>query len=93
MAEQYRHLTLRKAARHSSSICLQPEFLLIRKRSSPPPEEYRAKPDSDTLTALFEVSDPGGKNYFGESISPQAALTQIVRMREDLLKMLPDTPN
>jgi malonyl-CoA decarboxylase len=88
VAEQYQQLT--PAGRESFFLkLLQPEFLADPQAVIAAAEKYRANPNSDTLTALFTVSEPLRQELFRRINLAPGGTEAVVAMRGDLLKMLP----
>jgi len=88
VAEQYRQLTPGEREAFFLNL-LQPEFLADPQDVIAAAEKYRANPNSDTLTALFAVSEPRRQELFRRINQAPGGTEGVVRMREDLLKMLP----
>ena len=88
VAGQYRRLTPRGREAFFFNL-LEPEFLADPQAVIAAAESYRANPNSDTLTALCTVSEPLRQELFRRINLAPGGTEGVVRMREDLLKMLP----
>ncbi|HTS50702.1 MAG TPA: malonyl-CoA decarboxylase [Bryobacteraceae bacterium] len=85
-----RYLQLTPVGREAFFLnLLQPEFLADPQTVIAAAEKYRDNPNSDTLTALFAVSEPSRQELFRRINLAPGGTERVVRMREDLLKMLP----
>jgi len=89
VAEQYGRLTPRGREAFFLSL-LEPEYLADPQAVIAAAEKYRANPNSDTLTALCTVSEPLRQELFRRINLAPGGTEGVVRMREDLLKMLPE---
>ncbi len=91
VAEQYRLLPQKGREAFFFNL-VQPEFLADPQAVIAAAENYRASPDSDTLTALFAVSEPRRQELFRRINLAPGGTEAVVRMRDDLLKMIPRYP-
>ena len=88
VAEQYQQLN--EAGRQTFFLnLLQPEFLADSQAVIAAAEKYGANPNSDTLAALFTVSEPRRQELFRRINLAPGGTEAVVRMREDLLRILP----
>ena len=91
VAERYQQL--RPSGREAFFFSLlQPEFLADPESVVDAAEKYRANPNSDTLALLFTVSEPARQEVFRRINLAPGGTEAVVRMREDLLKLLPQHP-
>ena len=71
---------------------LDGQFLPDRQAVLAAAERYKTKPDSESIAALFAAVEPPRQELFRRLNLAPGGTRWIVRMREDLLKLLPKHP-
>lgn len=91
VAEHYQRLNVSERETFFLTL-LGKEYLPDPKNVLEAAERYRANPNSDTLAALFELSESLRQELFRRINLAPGGTAAVVGMREDLLKVLPSHP-
>ena len=90
--ERYRRLSA-EARRAFFLSLLDCDFLPDPNKVLSAAEKYRFAPNSGTLADLFNVVEPLRQELFRRVNSAPGGTLALIRMREDLLRMLPEHPS